>query len=38
MGKLGIKLDVVSYSAAFSACEKGGQWEQSMQLFGEMDN
>ena len=27
---------LVSYSAGISACEKGGQWQWALALFGEM--
>jgi pentatricopeptide repeat protein len=30
--------NVISYSAAISACEKGGQWEQALELLREMDS
>ena len=30
--------DVISYSAGISACEKGGQWQQGLALFREMQD
>jgi len=33
----GIKPDVISYKAVIKACEKGGQWEKTLELFGEME-
>ena len=32
MRERGIEPDVISYSAAISACEKGGQWERALEL------
>jgi len=31
----GVEPDVISYSAAISACEKGGQWEDALGLYRE---
>ena len=36
MKNSGIEPDVISYSAAISACEKGGRWEQALEVFDEM--
>ena len=36
MGRSQLQPDVVSYSAAISACEKGQQWEQALGLLQEM--
>jgi len=36
MLRLGIKPDVITYSAAISACEKGGQWEKALALLQQM--
>jgi pentatricopeptide repeat protein len=32
----GVEPDVITYNAAISACEKGGQWEKALQLLEEM--
>jgi pentatricopeptide repeat domain-containing protein 1 len=32
----GVEPDVILYSASFSACEKGVQWEKALQLLEEM--
>ena len=32
----GVQPDVYSYSAAISACEKGGQWERAPEFLDEM--
>jgi pentatricopeptide repeat domain-containing protein 1 len=37
MDKRGITPNVFSYSAAISACEKGSQWENALELLREMD-
>ena len=31
-----VQADVVSFNAAISACEKGGQWQRALALFGAM--
>ncbi|CAK9030074.1 Pentatricopeptide repeat-containing protein At4g31850 [Durusdinium trenchii] len=36
MPKMKVQPDVISYSAAISACEKGGQWPQALKLFEAM--
>merc|ERR1712176_1285716 len=36
MQEAGVTPNVISYSAAISACEKGLQWELALKLFGEM--
>jgi len=36
MSEKGIQPNVISYSAAISACEKGGQWQEALKLFREM--
>ena len=36
MSKAKVKLDVISYTAAISACRKGGQWQQALGLFRAM--
>ena len=36
MGRRGVEPDVISFSAAISACEKGGQWERALSLLEEM--
>eukprot|EP00438_Fugacium_kawagutii_P010387 Skav220387 [mRNA] locus=scaffold639:162903:163631:- [translate_table: standard] len=36
MPKVKISADVISYNAAISACEKGGQWQQALTLFEAM--
>ena len=36
MRKVGMPLDVISFIAAMSACEKGRQWEKGLSLLGEM--
>ncbi|CAK0857905.1 unnamed protein product, partial [Prorocentrum cordatum] len=33
-----IPMDVVSYNSAMSACERGGFWEQALELFDEMQS
>ena len=38
MQDIDMKLDVISYNAAISACEKGGQWEQAVSLLKEMQD
>ena len=32
----GIPADTITYSAAISACEKGGQWQRALQLLEDM--
>ena len=32
----GVQPNVISFSAAISACEKGGQWERALELLEEM--
>ena len=36
MAARGVAPDVISYSAAISACEKGGQWERALALLEQM--
>jgi pentatricopeptide repeat protein len=36
MRAVGVEPNVISFSAAISACEKGGQWERALGLLGEM--
>ena len=36
MQDTGVTRDVISFSAAISACEKGGRWEQALSLLKEM--
>ena len=36
MRRAGLTFDVFSFSAAISACEKGGQWERALSLLDEM--
>ena len=36
MGREGVELDTLTYNAAISACEKGGQWERALGLLEEM--
>ena len=36
MKSSGVEPSVISYNAAISACEKGGQWEPALQLLEEM--
>ena len=31
----GLELNIITYSAAISACEKGGQWERAVALLDE---
>ena len=31
-----LKLNEISFSAAISACEKGGEWEKSLHMFAAM--
>jgi pentatricopeptide repeat protein len=33
----GVERDTITYSAAISACEKGGQWEHALRLHEEME-
>ena len=34
----GIELNIISYNATISACEKGGEWEKALQLFKETNH
>jgi len=34
----GLQPDVISYNAAISACEKGLQWEKTLELLSEMNS
>ena len=36
MGRRGVAPNVITYSAAVSACEKGSLWRQALQLLDEM--
>ena len=36
MRKSGVTANVISLTAAISACEKGGQWEQALRLLHKM--
>ena len=36
MQERGVEPDVITWNAAISACEKGGQWERAMELFQKM--
>ena len=36
MCKAGVTMDVISFSAAISACEKGGQWQRALSLLEDM--
>ena len=36
MCKAGVTMDVISFSAAISACEKGGQWQRAMCVLDDM--
>ena len=36
MRQRGLEPDVITYSAAISACEKGSQWERALELLDEM--
>merc|ERR1711904_202411 len=36
MRECGVTPDVISFNAAISACEKGGQWEQALALLDKM--
>ena len=38
MQDAGVTRDVISYNAAISACEKGGQWQQALSLLSEMQD
>ena len=38
MPKAQIQQDVISYNAAVSACEKGGQWQEALALFEGMSS
>ena len=38
MRRIGGTPDVISFSAAVSACEKGGQWERALSIFDQMRN
>eukprot|EP00613_Pedinella_sp_CCMP2098_P068506 CAMPEP_0171906520 /NCGR_PEP_ID=MMETSP0993-20121228/6173_1 /TAXON_ID=483369 /ORGANISM="non described non described, Strain CCMP2098" /LENGTH=46 /DNA_ID= /DNA_START= /DNA_END= /DNA_ORIENTATION= len=33
----GVQPDVIIFSAAISACQKGGQWEKALELFNSME-
>ena len=37
MKKNNIAPDTITYSAAISACEKGGQWQEALRLLDEME-
>ena len=36
MASKGIERNTITYNAAISACEKGGQWEEALGLLREM--